>query len=161
MEINRESDFDIDYNIKDVELAQVRGCLILYLLDLMDFEYQKRAWIKEGNNISFHEEINYAEEMLFDDLDLRDYLEKKEMPYDRIGEFLKTKEEAEALYKVAEASWPMVTDCYTNDDYLTSAYLPKLHKAAREAFEAFMENEKDNKEFCNFIEELKKKEGRK
>lgn len=47
-----------------------------------------------------------------------------------------------------------------NEEYLSSPYLAKLHEASKEAFETFMDNEKDNKEFCAFIEDLKMKQGR-
>lgn len=146
--------------IKDVELPHKRAELIVVLLDLMDSEYQKRTWIKEGNDISFQQEIWFPFDMFFNEMFLDNYLESKTMPYDKIGYSLKSEKEAEKLYKVCEILDTLCQSCVTNDEYLSSPHLPKLHQAAREAFEAFMENEKDNKEFCNFIEELKKKEGR-
>ena len=144
---------DLDYWMKGVELGQIRGRLIRELLDLMDFEYQKRAWIKEGDDTSFDDDISFAREMFFDELSLDDYLKKKEPPYNGIDVILKSRKEAEALYAVVEILHPMNRLYSRNSEYLSSPHLPKLHKAAREAFEAFMENEKDNKEFCDFINE--------
>ena len=46
--------------------------------------------------------------MIFDELCMEEnYLDLKKMPYDVIGEYLKSKEEAEALYKVAEYLSPI------------------------------------------------------
>ncbi|CAL7961097.1 conserved hypothetical protein [Alphaproteobacteria bacterium] len=154
------SKIDINYWMKDVEFGQRRGRLIREFLDLMDPEYQKRNWIKKGDKPSFRNGICCAIEMIFDELDFRDFLEKEEMPNECIGWYLKSVKEAEALYEVAKYLRPLGDNCYTNQEFLESPYLPKVHKASRGAFEIFMENEKDNVEFCKFIEDLKKQEGR-
>ena len=40
-------EIDVHYWIKNVESPQVRGILILELLDLMDGSYQEREWIEK------------------------------------------------------------------------------------------------------------------
>lgn len=70
---------------------------------------------------------------------------------------MKTKQEAEKLYDVVFWSDKLMTSCTTNQEYLSSPYLESMRKAAGEAFTVFMENEKDNKEFCEFITVCKAK----
>lgn len=153
--------------ITGVESPYIRSSIIVYLLDLMDPVYQQREWIKEDWETSFRENLWFSVDMIFNELNLDYYLEEKKIPYERIGIYLKDEKEAEALYKVAEVMDQLMQDVYQgnsempkNEKYLSSPYLPMLHEASKEAFEIFMENEKDNKEFCEFIEDLKKKEGR-
>ena len=45
--MKKNIDIDIDYWMKGVELGQIRGGIILYLLDLMDGSYQEREWIEK------------------------------------------------------------------------------------------------------------------
>ena len=163
---NKQRDIDSDYWIKGVKLGQIRGRLIQEFFDLMDKEYQLYDWIekdkeeyrKDGNkNVRFHANIWFAVEMIFDELDLQVSLDKGTAPYEDIGCYLKSREEAEALYEVAKYLGPMADDCYTNDEYLSYPDLEPMRQAAGEAFRIFMENEKDNTEFCEFIEDLKVK----
>lgn len=102
----------------------------------------------------------FSAEMFFDELGLVDEIESGEFPYDRIGIYLKSREEAEALMKAASCLRILYHKYSTNSEVLSSPYIPMLHQASKEAFEIFMENEKDNKEFCEFIEDLRKKENR-
>jgi hypothetical protein len=167
--MKKNIDIDIDYWMKDVELGQIRGGIILYLLDLMDGAYQEREWIEKdkeeyaknhNKNTRFGANFSFPVE-LFDDLNLYENIEKKEMPYYHIGRSLKSRREAEKLYYVVYYSDKLMDDarkghddlCYrpTNQEYLSSPYLEPMRKAAGEAFKVFMENEKDNKEFCEFI----------
>ena len=47
----------------------------------------------------------------------------------------------------------------TNDKYLASPHLEELRKISKVAFDEFMKNEEDNKEFTDFInEELRERE---
>ena len=167
-------DIDIDYWIKDVPLGQIRGHIILYLLDLMDGEYQIRDWIEkdkpeyvknDDKNTRFGANISFPAE-LFEDLCLKECITGEEVIDGHIGYSLKTKQEAEVLYKFAETFYKFKADVYnnhqgessaTNQEYLSSPYLEPMRQAAGEAFRIFMENEKDNTEFCEFIEDLKVK----
>ena len=161
--------YEIDINAwtRGIKLPQTRDRLIFYLFALMDKEYQLYDWIEkdkeeydpknDDKNTRFHDNIWFAVEMIFDELDLQVSLDKGTAPYDNIGWYLKSREEAEALYEVAKYLGPMADDCYTNDEYLSYPDLEPMRKAAGEAFRIFMENEKDNTEFCEFIEDLKAK----
>lgn len=52
-----------------VELQQIRDRIIFYLLDLKDFEYQKREWLKAGCfDIEFDYQIYSAVEFILEDL---------------------------------------------------------------------------------------------
>ncbi|WHA05387.1 hypothetical protein N3Z17_02435 [Candidatus Bandiella numerosa] len=161
-------EIDVHYWIKNVESPQVRGILILELLDLMDGSYQEREWIEkdkeeyvknDNKNIRFDANFSFPAE-LFEDLCLKECITGEEVIDGHIGYSLKTKEEAEVLYKFAETFYKFKADVYnehqgdsrpTNQEYLSSPYLEPMRKAAGEAFKVFMENEKDNKEFCEFI----------
>ena len=161
-------EIDVHYWIKNVESPQVRGILILELLDLMDGSYQEREWIEkdkeeyaknDNKNIRFDANFSFPAE-LFEDLCLKECITGEEVIDGHIGYSLKTKEEAEVLYKFAETFYKFKADVHnnhqgdsrpTNQEYLSSPYLEPMRKAAGEAFKVFMENEKDNKEFCEFI----------
>ena len=69
--------------------------------------------------------------------------------------------EAEYLYKVAELidklykeiycpNWPNFVKA-KNCIYLNSPYLHELRKMSKEAFNVFMNNENDNKEFIDYL----------
>lgn len=152
-------EIDGDYWITGVEVPEARGSIILYLLDLMDKSYQEKEWVKEGNDISFDQEFSFSWDMILDEMCICDDLEKGEPPYRLLGYSLKTKEEAEKLYNVAYYMDLLVDECIDCDNakYLSSEYLEPMRIAAKEAFDVFMANEKDNKEFCDWIEELKAK----
>lgn len=150
-----------DYWMKGVTFGQMRGRLIQELMDLMDKEFQERKWIRSDRDDYFQWHLSFPMEMLFDELGLGDYLKKKAPPYGFIGGTLKSREEAEALYEVALHMYPMIDNCYYDKDFLESAHLEPMRAAAKKAFEVFMENEKENKEFLEFIEHFKKKDERK
>jgi hypothetical protein len=148
---------DIDYWMKGVKFGQMRGCLILYLLDLMDAAYQEREWVKEGANDFFAANIEFPFDMFFNELDLQDYFDNKEFLYNWIGEIFKRKEEVDALHEASCMLYKLCKSCYYDTEFLTSPYLTPLREASAKAFAVFMENEKDNKEFCEFIAELQAK----
>jgi len=150
-----------DYWMKGVTFGQMRGRLIQELMDLMDKEFQERKWVDANYDHSFYSNISFAMDMFFDELSLREYVNKKSPPYNFIGDLLKSREEAEVLYNVAVYLAPMAHECYYDKDFLESAHLEPMRAAAKKAFEVFMENEKENKEFLEFIEHFKKKDERK
>lgn len=139
-----------------VQFAQIRDRIIYYLLDLMDTAYQEREWLEEGKETSFYHYFSYAVE-LFEDLNLYDDVDEEKMPYKEIGLSLKSKSEAEALYKVVYWTNKLLEVERVNKSYLASPFLTPLREASAKAFEVFMENERDNKEFCKFITELQNK----
>ncbi len=157
------TEIDVHYWIQGVELPQIRGMLTLYLLDLMDGEYQQREWVEKDSDTSFHQSILFPWE-LFDDLNLYNYLKVGKIPYNHVGLSLKTKLEAEKLYNLVDLSEQLSKDacagnndvCYSppNSAYLSSPYLEPMRQAAGEAFKVFMANEKDNHEFCEFIAQI-------
>lgn len=149
-----------------IEWPLIRGSFIWYLMDLMDTEYQVRKWT--GNrceypyidpNTSFYANIsNIFDE--FDAFGLFECLKKKKLPLDKIGLFLKTKQEGKVLCKVARYLRLMYHSCFKNEEYLSSPYLPKLRRASKKAFDTFMISEQDNKEFLVLVEQAKKEQKR-
>ncbi len=168
-------EIDVHYWMKNVELPQIRGVLILEFLDLMDGYYQEKDWVErdkkeyvynDDKSTRFHANFSFCVES-FDDLDLYQNIKDKKIPYQLLGECLKTSQEAEKLYEVVYYSDKLMKDAFkgrsswyytpTNQEYLLSPNIELMRKAAGEAFKIFMENEKDNKEFCEFIAALKEK----
>ena len=93
-------EIDVHYWIKNVESPQVRGILILELLDLMDGSYQEREWIEkdkeeyvknDNKNIRFDANFSFPAE-LFEDLCLKECITGEEVIDGHIGYSLKTKE---------------------------------------------------------------------
>ena len=120
----------------------------------------RQKWLKEGSNRGFSNEISESFEMFFDELDLSRPHKISTSAEEWIGWILKDKKEAEALHKVVYAMWPLTRKCYTNEEYLASPYLTRLRERSKKAFEVFMAHEKDNKEFLEFIERVKKNQKR-
>ena len=154
----------MEQKVRQVTLPEKRRELILYLMNLMDEEYQLREWVQkwqlhEGPDTSFKWKISFPFEA-FEDLDLFERLKEKKLPADQIGIVLKSNCEAKILYKVAQYLHSICFKCYTNEEYLTSPCLPKLRKASKKAFNIFMANEKDNKELLEFVEHVKKEQNR-
>jgi hypothetical protein len=163
-----------DAMIKGVKLPHRRSELIVNILDLMDGEYQEREWIEKKKEkrgeVSFGDEFYFCVEM-FDDQNMFEAVEEQRMPYDDIGWSLKSKKEAEVLYEIAKPLRWLSHNCHYNQEFLESKELYDLREESGKAFGVFMENEKENKEFCEFImgiiknekrateEELKGKEG--
>jgi hypothetical protein len=146
--------------VGEVKFPGMRSELIFSLLDLSDADYQQREWIENWKDKARYPERSFGDDLemyrdFIEDLDIFNYVKQKKMPYDHIGYWLKTEREAEALYKVAEYLEPLPMECFTNAEYLSSPYLPKLREAAKEAFDIFMANEKDDKEFCERVEKAK------
>jgi hypothetical protein len=151
---------DGNYWMKGVEFGEVRGRLIQEFFDLMDKDYQEREWINIPETDGFDHYFSFAVE-LFDDLMLYDCLEEQRKPDILIGKCLKDQKEIDKLMNVAYLTDKLIEeDNYTNEEYLSSEYLEPMRKAAKEAFDVFMENEKDNKEFCDWIAELQAKRAR-
>ena len=70
-----------------------------------------------------------------------------------IGQICKTEAEAKAVEKAAKLLDEITEEVYAEDNvYLNSPLYPKLIEASKEAYEEFMKNEQDNKEFLEFIE---------
>lgn len=146
-------DIDIYYWMKGVRFKQIRGSLIEKLLSLMDGKYQEERWIYEtdtGKATSFHNELRPSIE-LFESLSMFDRIKEDSMRYGDIGWSLKTKDEVEALYKVARPLSHLVQNCYYNKEYLSSQALLELRELSLKALVAFIRNEKENTEFCKFI----------
>ena len=144
------SKIDINYWLKNIKYGQIRGQIILYCLDLMNKNYQMKKWLVDGDETSFRYNIHYAFEFLVEDL-MEDYIDSNIVPSEQIGEYLKTENEATILLEVAKKLDKLVLSCRTNPEYLSSPYLSPMRKAAKECFAIFMENEKDNNEFCDFV----------
>jgi hypothetical protein len=148
--------YNNDYWIQGVKLPQRRGELILTLLDVMDGKYQEAKWIyysAEGKTIgpiSFNHEIASEAELL-EDLGLFGALDDGIVPYDNIGWTYKTEKEVDIVLAVAKMIRSYWHNYYTNEEYLSAPELHELRALSLEAFLVFMENEKDNKKFCNFI----------
>lgn len=145
--------------MKQVESPYMRNELILNLMDLMDEEYQMREWLKSDSKTIFGSNMSFPFDF-FDDLNLFEYLDKKEAPINEIGNYLKDEREAEIIYKVAYYLDYLCINCGTNEEFLASPSLSELRKASKEAFEIFMSNEQDNKELLEYIEKAKKDEKR-
>lgn len=145
-----------DFMIVDVECPGHRERLFTYLLDLMDKTYQEENWIKAEKDRSFYNNIHYAFEFLAEDL-FDDFVEEQSAPYEMVGEYLKDKKESEIILDTATKLTKLVISCKINSQYISSPLLPELRKSAKEAFTVFMANEKDNKEFCNFVLNVIKK----
>lgn len=146
--------------IQDIKHPARRQELIFCLLSLMDKQHQENKWIypaKFGSQESFDAEINFTMDMIIEELFMDVCIEENKLPLDKISIILKDKNEAQKLFDVAEMLCAM-SEYQTNKEYLTSSELPKLRRASLEAFEVFMENEKDNEKFCKFIVDIIKKE---
>ncbi|WP_339040175.1 SCO4402 family protein [Candidatus Lariskella endosymbiont of Hedychridium roseum] len=148
-----------DDMIKGVKLAERRGELIVNLLYLSDVEYQMRKWVNpkcdsQGRHNSFSNEIDFTFDF-FDDLNLLgdDLDEIKRDQYDAIGWYLKSDKEVEIICAVAEVLRLLCHNCYTNEEYLSSPHLALLRERSAKAFHIFMENEKDNEKFCQWLYE--------
>jgi hypothetical protein len=145
------------YGIKEVRLTRIRGELILTFKDLMDGSYQEREWIEKTEpkrgEVSFRDDFDFCIEM-FDDQNMFQAIEKKKMPYDDIGWSLKNKKEAEALYDAAKPMDYLSDNCSYNKEFLESKELYDLREESEKAFAVFMENEKENEEFCKFMYEV-------
>ena len=152
----------MEQKITRIALPERRSELIMWLTALMDEEYQMREWVqkwlKEGSNRGFANGMSGAFDMIFEEMAVDEKNLKRE--YDLIGLFLKDKQEAEILYKLAKVFLKLYFHCRTNEEYLASPYLPRLRKASKEAFDIFMANEKDNKEFLEFVDRVKKNQKR-
>ena len=146
---------DINYWIKDVALPQIRGRLILELLDLSDQTYQKSAWMLGGQMKGFYSELRYPYQMIFDELVID--IDNEEIPYYMIGDILKNKQEAEALFKVAKDLDNLVKSTkYDYDvEYESSPLWEVMVNSAKIAYNVFIKSEQDNKEFLEFIEVVK------
>ena len=148
--------------VKKVELVEKRYEFIHYLRDLSDEEYQRYNWHNPKNNYGFWGGgLKYVVNLIFDEQCMERFLEDKIAPYGFIGEVLKNRKEAEALYKVVELLDKLLDDAPNNTDeeYLNSIYLEPTRKAAKEAFDVFMESEQDNHFLLNqikYVEEHKK-----
>jgi hypothetical protein len=146
--------------VGEVELPDLRHELIMRFLDLSDADYQQREWIENWKDKAPYPERSFGDDIeryrdFFEDWGVFNYVDQRKVPYEDIGSWLKTEQEAEALYKVAEHLLPLPMECLTNAEYLSSPHLPKLREAAKEAFDIFMANEKDDKEFCERVEKVK------
>lgn len=146
---------DVDYWMTGVELGQIRGRLIRELIDLMDRKYQEEKWIYDHDG-SFYNEISFPFEML-DDLSLFSAIDNNTIPYDKIGTVYKSRKEVDEVMKLARSFYHFANlddPPETNEEYLTAPELQELRELSLEAFLVFMENEKENEEFCKFILEL-------
>jgi hypothetical protein len=151
---------DIDYWMKGVRFGQYRGRIIREFLDLMDASYQEREWVEQQSNTSFVANIEFPFDMFFNELDLQEYFDKKAVLYNWIGEIFKDEREVDALHSVSKILYKLCKSCYYDEDFFASPYLESMRQASAEAFRVFMENEKDNKEFCEFIAELQERRKR-
>lgn len=133
----------------------MRERLIKYLLGLSDKPYQESAWMRGGKTKYFYSNLRYPFQMIFDEL-LID-TDNEEIPYHLVGDILKSNQEAEALYKVAKILDDMVsaTQYDYDEEYQTSPFWDPMVAAAKEAYDVFIANERDNKEFLQFLEEVK------
>lgn len=146
--------------MKDVQFPQMRVRLIQELFDLQDIEHQEKEWFSNEYKYNFDFEFAFVIET-FEDLQIFDVIDKGTDITEDIGLFYKTKKEPEAAVKVASIIRAILKelDCArnkaTNEQYRNSKYLTLLRESAKEAYDIFMENEKDNKEFLDFIEKAK------
>jgi hypothetical protein len=134
--------------------------LAVHFMKLMDRTYQQREWVDKHNqdpdNWDFSTSLEFVEESIVEYM-LNHFKDgHPPVPTNLIGKILKDEEEAKALQKVAALLCDLFDTCTTNEEFLASPYLPKLRFAAKEAFDLFMKNEKDNKEFNEFIETVRK-----
>jgi hypothetical protein len=144
-------EIDSDYWIKNVKYGQIRGRIIQEFLDLMDKEYQERKWLESNGGYGYDTQIGFAAEMFFDELNLAENVKTSTPPLEDIGDFYKTKEEAIAMLDVCSLLRPMYHNLKRDDEYVSSPFLSRLREKSRAAFLIFMENEKENEEFCKFI----------
>ena len=92
--------------------------------------------------------------MFFNTLSLDDCFEKKEVMHGWVGDIFKDTKEADALHAVSILLYKICKSHHTKEEACSSPYLKPLRQASAEAFKIFMENEKDNKEFCHYIKIL-------
>lgn len=136
--------------IKDVKYGSRRSELIFFLLDLMDKKYQEK-WLKANGGYGFQTEIGFAYEMFFDELDLAKNVKSNTTPDDGIGDFFKTTKETYAILQVSKHLRPLWRESDDDKDFLSSPHLLPMRGAAKECFIEFINNEKDNEKFCNFV----------
>jgi hypothetical protein len=151
--------------IKGVQLPEIRSELIVTLIYLMDGSYQEREWIEKtepGMQESFDAEFGFCFEMI-EDLNLFWDIKNDNIPYDSIGYVYKDKKEVDAVLKIAILTYNLFKmaskrstgdDYPTNRGYLESKELYDLREESEKAFAVFMENEKENEEFCKFMYEV-------
>lgn len=144
---------DSDYWMKDVELKQIRGRLILTLLELMDKKFQEDNWISkniEPKSNFFASEMCIQGEELFDDLLWYDYFSEEDKLKKRLKLFLKPNE-LEPLLLVYKPFNRMLLDYQYDHEFMNCLELPIMRKKSLEAFKIFLENEKDNYNFCEYV----------
>jgi hypothetical protein len=118
-------------------------------------------WPEDKGGDGFDTQIGFAVDMIFNELGIDRYLYKKRDISEVIKVYLKSTIEAKCLLKLADLMDNLLKDVFkvksiytdtgTDEEYITSLYLSSMRDAAKECFLIFIENEKDNKEFCNFI----------
>ena len=159
----------MEQTLKNIKFPERREELILTLMDLSNYKWQEVVYTSISKNFTtslngeygIHYTLAEAIGIIFDELGLDDFLKKTQYPYIQIGIRLKSRKEAEYLYKVAELidklykeiycpNWPNFVKA-KNCIYLNSPYLHELRKMSKEAFNVFMNNENDNKEFIDYL----------
>jgi len=145
------SNIDIDYWLKDIKYGQIRGRVFGVLLELMDKNYQMLNWPEDKGGYGFDTNIGFAIEILFDELDLNENIKVSTTPDRRIGYYFKNKYEMISVVNVCKDLDPLWDESKTDEEYLNSPYLSPMRKTAKECFVVFMDAEKENKEFCDFV----------
>ncbi len=158
------------YGIEEVKLPQIRGRIILILAELSNSKWQEAVYTSTVRSFTpglngeygVHYTLHHAIELILEDLGLDDYIKSNQYPYKAIGYSLKSKKEAEYLFKIAvliDKLYDSINPNYDeikNEQYLASPYLHKLRKTSKEALDEFMKNEKNNEYFINFINDVQK-----
>lgn len=165
---------DIDYWMKDIELGQMRGEIIITLDCLRSYKEQECLFVRlkllfpkqDQEGYGIHWILRDAMDFLFDDYCLYLCVEKNVILYESIGYTLKTNKEAELLYelafmleKVQEKIDPFDRKA-KNEEYLKLDELYELRKLSEETYQEFMKNEKNNKNFTQYMRELEERRDR-
>ncbi len=144
---------DSDYWMNDIELKQFRGRLILTTLELMDKKFQEDHWVDKNLDPMakyFAEEIFLIGEEFFDDLLKYDYHSSKEELLENLSYMLKDGE-LEPLLKIYNPLEVLFFDYQYDHEFMSCPELPMVRQRSLEAFKVFLENEKDNGNFCEYV----------
>jgi hypothetical protein len=122
--------------------------IIRWLLSFADKAYQIQEWFV-GSSCQYAYMTEDAYNFLIEDTNLEKYLEREEMPYDRIGWLFKTTEEVEKLYKFCQIFNDWLDDVPArspNECYINSKFYEPMVKAAQSTIEVFFKNEENKLE---------------
>lgn len=144
------TEIEKSYWVDGVDLPNFRSRLIIAVLDLMDKKYQEDNWLDKKlnqNSRCFAEKIFMIGEEFFDDLLCFRLPEQKDDLLKNLSYMLK-EGELEPLLEIYYPLEKLFFDYQYDHEFMTCPELPIVRQRSLEAFKVFIENEKENYNFC-------------